>query len=156
MLVRAEFKEAFVASSIILQFDPYLTVTQFIHNAKQQLRGRYFDTEIDIIDANIRLNNGCIPEEREPLQPNDTTISDYWSQNICHLAFYIRKTNKIYTQIDNIKRQRQRQYKNDDCPICLEHTLVFSAYSCRHPVCDTCFANCNRVHIKWCSICRSR
>jgi hypothetical protein len=163
MFINAEFKETFANRTIVLQFDSYLTVTQFIEDAKQRLKTRYGD-DVDIIDANIYLNDGRIPEEREPLQPNETIIFDYWYGRfpfMQNLAFYMRRKDMSYPQIDFIKAQRQqqrqqRQYKKDDCPICLEHTSVFNAYSCSHSVCDTCFENCNKVNIRCCSICRAK
>lgn len=160
------FKEVFTTRVINVHVNPFHTITQFIETTRPLLAREFGinENEIDIVPAGQYIN-GNIPESAPALVPELRRLCDIWGPELKYLAFYIRRKDFVYPQIERRIREReenQSQTSNIDvssfigeCPICLESTSITRRYDCSHGVCATCYGRCQAASINVCSLCRA-
>ena len=124
------------------------------------------ENEIEILEAGQYVS-GRLAQEAPGLAPSDIKLHHIWGKNLQNLAFYIRRKNHVYPQIENARRNREaNQNINtpnhfpqnkiiEDCPICLESSLLIRRYNCSHGICAQCYNRCLLSSIYCCSLCRS-
>lgn len=153
------FKEIFTVRTLQFNINPFITVRQLINNLRPELATQFGinENEIEIIESG-QYYLGCLPEEAPALVPSDTKLCYIWGENLQNLAFYVRRTNYLYPQIETSRGNRQNNSQNiitGDCPICLEGSSLTTRYRCSHGVCGPCYARCQIASISVCSLCRS-
>lgn len=160
------FKEVFSNRKFKFYINQFLTVTQFIATIKPLLETNFGirEDEIEIVEAG-QCVNGYLAEEASSLLPSSRKLYQVWGADLKNLAFYVRRKNYVYPQIENIRRQREEKQNNirhiesisyvADCPICLETTTLARRYSCVHGICSQCYTRCQSSSITICSLCRS-
>jgi len=158
------FKEVFTVRTLQFHISPFITVRQLINNLRPQLATQFGinEDEIEIVEAG-QYNLGCLPEEAPALVPSDTKICHFWGEFLQNLAFYVRRRNYVYPQIQVNTRQRQiassETYSQitftGECPICLESCSLTRRYICSHGICNPCYQRCQSESFTVCSLCRS-
>lgn len=162
------FKEVFNVRILQFHINPFITVSQLIDNLRPELAVQFNinENDIEIVESGQYIL-GCLAEEAPELVPSNRKLCHIWGENLENLAFYVRRKNHIYPQIENARRQREaNQNINtsnpapqngfiDDCPICLESSLLTRRYNCSHGICSQCYQNCLSASISVCSLCRS-
>jgi hypothetical protein len=168
------FKEVFTSRILKCLVNPFDTFSDFISTIRPQL-SFYFninENEIEIVEAGQYIDS--LPAEFAPsLEPSILQLSDYWGDDFNSIAFYVRRKNYPYPQLEHFRRERENRqnifnnYENDriqfisnnefdgDCPICLESSHLIRRYNCSHGVCETCYRACQATAINSCSLCRS-
>ena len=178
-MISVSFKEVFTTRIIQININPCHTIRQMIEIIRPQLSVHFGinEDEIEIVESGQNNYGLELPSEAAPsLVPSSVKVGDIWGQNLQQLSFYVRIKNYIYPeienwrrhhqiengirypQIENLRRQTNREnniVSSDDCPICLESSVLIMRYSCIHGVCDTCYSRCQSASISSCSLCRA-
>lgn len=144
------FKEVFGTRILEIPINPSLNVTQFLENIKIILVSEFNinSDDIEIVETGQTTFMGQ-PEAAPKLTPSLIRISELWGENL-QVSFYVRKKNNPYTGFrTNITRS------NNECPICLESSILIRRYNCSHGICEICYERCQEVSINTCSLCRS-
>jgi hypothetical protein len=154
------FKEVFTTRVINVHVNPFHTITQFIQTTRPLLAREFGinENEIEIVQAGQYIN-GNPPESAPALVPESRRLCDIWGSELAFVAFYIRRKNFVYPQIERHIRERESNNNQisyeGECPICLETTSVTRRYDCNHGVCATCYCRCQEASITVCSLCRA-
>jgi hypothetical protein len=163
---QVNFKEAFSTTISQVEINPLLTITEFIETTRPVLATIFNinENEIEIVEAG-QHKNGNLSEEAPSLVPSSRRLYEIWGQELTNVAFYVRRKNFMYPEIERYRIQRemnefvthnvQSEQHIDNCPICYETTSLHRRYSCIHGVCATCFDRCQLSSIRVCSLCRS-
>jgi len=144
------FKEVFTVKTLQFKVNPNLNVVQFINNIRPVL-AIHFDINLDdieIVEAG-QYTDKYLPEGAPELIPSNKIIKEIWGEKLQKGTFYVRRKTKVYPQLENFKTFIE------DCPICLESSLVAIRYSCSHGVCTECYTRCQSASIRCCSLCRA-
>jgi len=169
------FKEVFTSNIMKCLVNPFDTFSEFITTIRPQLAVHFNinENDIEIIEAGQYIDS-MPPEFAPPLESSELQLSDYWENDFHNVAFYVRRKNYPYPQLEHIRREREnrqiiinnienhivRHYISNnefhgDCPICLESSQLIRRYNCSHGVCESCFARCQATAIHNCSLCRA-
>jgi|LakMenEpi03Aug12_release.lakeMendotaPanAssembly.Ray.scaffolds.fasta_scaffold653516_2 hypothetical protein len=160
------FKAVFTNITLIIHVNPFYTVMEFLETFSHILASHFGinDNDIELVESGQYIN-GNIPESAQVLVPDSRRFCDIWGPQLRHLAFYVRRKNVVYPQIERQIRQREENQiliSNvemssfiGDCPICLESTTLIRRYSCSHGVCTTCYIRCQAASMVVCSLCRA-
>ena len=146
---QVEFKRVFTNNTINISVNPLWSVRQFIETIAPELAIQFSidENDIEIVESG-KYKNGCKPEGATSLVPSSIRLCDNWDKELRNLAFYVRRKNHIYPQLENISF-------NGDCPICLDTSILHRRYQCSHGLCSQCYTRCQTVSINRCSLCIS-
>lgn len=155
-LVPVSFKEVFSAKKYYIGVNPLIDVDKFITYLQSSLSRLFVipKDQIEIVEAG-QYNLNLIPELAPALKSSNTKLCNIWGKNLEGLAFYVRRKNYIYPQVEEIMKRRENKIFISECPICLENTKLTRRYSCNHGVCTNCYNRCILASINICSLCRS-
>jgi hypothetical protein len=159
------FKEVFTTNVRTLHINPNWTVTQFLETVRPIIEQefnceqQYFDIVPTGQDA-----PGIPAEAGSPVDLPDVRIKHIWGNNL-QIAFYIRRKNVVYPQLQNLNRNLQSDPEVNpiiiqsaflhECPVCFESSEMINRYSCSHQICTDCYYRCLNTHNTICPLCRS-
>jgi hypothetical protein len=159
------FKEVFTTNTRTLHLNPNWTVNQFLDTVKPIIEREYQCERgnLDIV-ASGQDAPGIPAEAGLPVEPSEIRIKYKWGIRLS-VAFYIRRKNVIYPQLQNLNRNLQADQEvnpiiihsavNQECPVCLTSCPMINRYSCIHQICTDCYYKCLNAYITNCSLCRS-
>lgn len=155
-LIPISFKQVFTTNTIQININPFVSVNQLVSNVKPILANHFGinSDDIEIVESG-QNNNNSVPELAPALVPSVTELYNIWGENLRYLAFYVRKKNQVYPQVNEIRRRREQSSFTGECPICLESSQLTRRYNCRHGVCSHCYERCQTASINTCSLCRA-
>lgn len=159
------FKEVFTTNRRSLHINPYWTVSQFLDSVKPILEIEFHcDRDNLEIVASGQDAPGIPAEAGFPLQPSDEVLKQKWGNNL-HVAFYVRRKNFRYPQLQNLNNNLQfdgdvnpiitNSIIEQQCPVCLDTVQMINRYRCRHQICTNCFYRCLNTNNVVCPLCRS-
>jgi len=159
------FKEVFTTNVRTIHINPHWTVTQFIESVRPIIEQEYHleNDDFDIVPTG-QDSPGIPAEAGFPLQMSDISLRNMWGKEL-HVAFYIRRRNHIYPQLQNLNANIHVDPEINpiitnsaivnDCPVCLETVPLLNRYSCRHVICTDCYYRCLNREYNTCPLCRS-
>jgi hypothetical protein len=162
--IPVNFKEVFTTDIRQLHLNPNWTVAQMIETVRPIIEQefnceqQYFDIVATGQDA-----PGIPAEAGFPLQKSNTKIKDMWGNEL-HIAFYIRRKNVVYPQLQNLNRNLQSDPDVNpiitqsailhECPICYQLVPMINRYRCTHQICTECYYRCLNTNNNTCPLCR--
>ena len=93
-------------------------------------------------------------EKLTNLVPSNTKLMNIWGKKLENVAFYVRRKNYLYPELESYRRRQELMKTNTECPICFENENLSLRYNCSHRFCNTCFQSCLEYSINYCSLCR--
>lgn len=82
-----KFKYAYKSKVLILDFDPNITMKEFINQVKKKVN----NDKIEIVKAG-QYRDGTYPEDAPHVISSDNTLKTIYGSNWKNIAFYIRKS----------------------------------------------------------------
>lgn len=152
--VPINFKQVFSSNTLRININPFISVNQLMNEIKPILERHFGINSDDIEIVETGQYDNSIPELAPALVPSFRELNDTWGGNLRNLAFYVRKKNQIYPQVDENRRRREQHMFISECPICLETCQLNLRYNCIHGVCSHCYERCVISDINRCSLCR--
>jgi hypothetical protein len=163
--IAINFKEVFTTHVCTLHLNPNWSVNQMIDIVKPILQEEFNIQQQDFdIVATGQDSPGIPAEAGQPLQRSETKIKNIWGNKL-NIAFYIRRKNLLYPQLQNLNRNLYTDIEvnpiitnsavTHECPICFESTQMINRYSCIHQICTHCYYRCLNSNNTTCPLCRS-
>lgn len=161
------FKEIYSERTLRFNINPYFTITQMMETLRPYLSSQFGINQDDIeIIVSGQYEPGRPAEAAPALMPSNIKLCNIWGNDLQNLAFYIRRKNYLYPQLEAYREERNVNNEvpvlgnlgsgfNGQCPICLDHTNLIRRYNCIHGVCSTCINRCEALSIRQCPLCRS-
>lgn len=96
-----EFKEVFTSKTLQLSINPSLTVKDFMNEVFPTL-SRYFNIQEEELEIVVigQYRENTIPEASPSLSGSTAKLSDIWGKTLKYLAFYVRRKNYRYPQME--------------------------------------------------------
>lgn len=150
------FKQAWTANTCVIPVNPEITVGQFMEFVYPTLSLQFNIQQeiIELVETGKVSETIIASEAADPLIYSDKKLKYLWGETLREAAFYVRKKNHEYPQL-NLLIERRTIQREDECPICYQQTTVTRRYNCIHRVCDNCHNRCLSNNYNICSLCRS-
>lgn len=159
------FKEVFTTHVATLHVNPQWSVEQFMQSVLPILETEFDSTELEIVECG-QDGPGIPAEAGLPLLPSNISLRNKWGNQL-YVAFYVRRRNHVYPQLENLNNYAHNiqyldinpiianSFVTSECPICFETAPTLTVYQCRHSICSQCHHQCIQTNRFTCPMCRS-